>query len=449
MSSFRVHIIHVGNMWNKGTQALLKADISLIKDILNGNPIISASTVDVAGVKKLNLPLKEISSSIIDIPYEKVDAFALNHGLQRNSPRYAFLAAMSFLLMFPQVFLTFISILMIKIGLKTPYRQKSLNLMRYSDVVVTCSDENFKEGSPMLPQNIRWTLSWWSMLLARTFEVFAARLFGKPVVMFPNSIGPFRTRIGRTLSRLALNCYDIILVRDSLSLKNLRSLGVKSSAILTTDSVIFLNRVFNLPKASEQIHPVIGVSPGLYSGSLSKVRLEGYVSSHAKALEKAISKYDAYLVFLPHYVTGFPYDDLYISKMILDRIGNPYKSRIIEVSTVEDFASKISQMDIVLSSKMHPVVFAVSSFVPSLSIAYDNKQIGFLEDLGLGDCFIRLNELTEEGLSLKIDHVWKNREIIKSILRNTIPQKQRNVRNSVASVLRSYVENHENQNSQI
>ena len=87
-------------MANKGTQALLASDIFLIKRIANDNVDISVSTTDVAGVKKMNLPIKEVTYPMVDIPYEKADVYAKRFGYKRQSIRYKLSALASFFNMF-------------------------------------------------------------------------------------------------------------------------------------------------------------------------------------------------------------------------------------------------------------------------------------------------------------------------------------------------------------
>lgn len=81
MPSYKVHIIHVGHMANKGTQGLLKSDVFILRNILE-NVDISLSTTDIKGVKSLNLPLTAVLSPLVDIPYETADAYAKKMGIR-------------------------------------------------------------------------------------------------------------------------------------------------------------------------------------------------------------------------------------------------------------------------------------------------------------------------------------------------------------------------------
>ena len=103
MACSKVHIIHVGNMANKGTQALLCSDVSIIRSIAGDDVAISVSTTDITGVRKLGLPLADVLPATVDIPYEKADLLAKRFGYTRNSFRYKFFALCGLFLMLVQM----------------------------------------------------------------------------------------------------------------------------------------------------------------------------------------------------------------------------------------------------------------------------------------------------------------------------------------------------------
>jgi len=433
LTASRIHIIHVGNMNNKGTQALLKSDVNLIKEIL-GNVYISVSTNDVEGVRKLNLPLDDVLPTIIDIPYEVADRQAKRFRYSRDESKYRVYALASFLYMFIQAVFSVISVVSVKAGSRALYRTELVNHIKECDLVVSCSDENFKESASLLPLNIYWVLAWWSVLFERTWEILVAKSLGKPVVMLPNSVGPFRTWIGRFLSRLSLNNCDCLLVREPTSYGIVKSLRIRSPKILTFDTALLFKTEGGL-SSTDFSSPVIAVSPGIYSHALSENEVHDYVKAHAKALDKAIEEHELLVVFLPHFISGFQYDDLDMSRLILREMRNSSKAKILVTDTVEELKSKIDQMDMVISSKMHPAVLAISGYVPTLCIAYDHKQTAFFMELGLGKCVIRLRELSYGILVSKIDYVWNNRDEIGTQLAERIPKLQKHTRESIKQAL--------------
>jgi len=435
----KVIITHVGNMNNKGTQALLCSDVSCIKELLKNDVSISVSTTDIEGVKKLGLPLDKVFPMLIDVPYEKADSLAKKLGVSRSSITYRMLALAALILMFIQTILTLVSMGLTKIGLKGVYRNDALQRILSSDIVLSCSDENFKETGSQLPLNIYWILTWWSMLYERTVEVLVAKSFGRPVVMLPNSVGPFRTWVGRFLSRIALNSCVSIIIRDPISYGIVTSLGVTPQRFLTSDMALLFRPK---TKMAEKItdHPVIGVCPGVYSFSISLQQIERYVVEHAKALDAAIEKHGFHILFLPHYISGFAYDDFEISKLILQNMKNKDYARILRIDDLGEFKLLINQMDLLVSSKMHPAVLAVSGYVPSIAVVYDHKQTGFFKDLGMLEYTVSLQEASKSELLSRIDKAWLEREKIKRMLSIRVPALQERVRKTVRMAIEPFVE---------
>lgn len=433
-----MHIIHVGNMRNKGTQGLLKSDISVIRETVAGDVTFSVSTTDIEGVKKLNLSLDAVLPPVVDIPYEKADSFSRKLGHARNSLRYKIFAIWSLFFMFIQATLSVISAILVKAGVRAFYRADVLKHVKNCDLVVSYSDENFKEAASFLRFNIYWSITWWSMLISRTWDILIAKFLGKPVVMFPNSFGPFRTWLGRFLSRLALNNCVCILVREPTSYGIINSLGIRSPKILVSDATLLFKSAHNVA-LNNHSHPLVGVSAGLYSHSLSEKEVFRYIVAHAKALDRAVERHGFFVFFLPHYVSGFQYDDLEMCKRILHQMKKKNQARLVHVSSVEEFKSLLDQMDMVISSKMHPAVLAMSGYVPTLCIAYDHKQTGFFELLDMIDCVLPLSNISYEKLSSSIDYVWNKRVEIRTLLKERVPALQESLTKAVRQVIAPFV----------
>jgi colanic acid/amylovoran biosynthesis protein len=426
-------------MANKGTQALLISDVSLMKNVLNGIVAFSVSTTDVKGVKRLNLPLDAVVPAVVDIPYEKADYRAKELGFTRDSYRYKVHTIALLIFMPIQMILSLISVLLVKLKMRTFYRAETLERIKNCSLVISCSDENFKESASMLPLNIYWLITWWSMLVSRTWEILIAKFLQKPVVVFPNSVGPFRTWIGRSLAKLALHLCDCILVREPISYELVKSWGLRTPMILTTDTTLFLdsNRDVSLEKSG---NPVLGACLGVYDRSLPKKEFERYILAHANALDSTIEKHGFSVIFMPFYVSGFRSDDLEICRLVLGKMKYADRAKIVYMSDVEEFRASIKQMDMVISSRMHPAVFAVSAYVPTVNVAYDHKQTGFFMSLGMSDCVLSIREASCKELLSKIDNVFTNRDSIKSQLQIRIPQLQRQLKESIRLAVAPFIE---------
>lgn len=401
-----VSIIHVGNMNNRGTQALISSDVHAIKTIFE-NSHITISTTDENGVYNLNLPVNTITSPIIDIPFEKADQLLRKQKEKSRGVKYMFISLFYFIFMFIQASLSIFSAIFLKIGLKPFFREKILHSLNESDVVISCSDENFKEGSYLLPYNISWALTWYSMIFSRTWDILMARFFHKRLIMFPNSVGPFRTFIGKFLSRISLSSCETVLIREPISLNIVKDMNVATNVILTSDSALLHQNKIELKETNNK--PVtIGVSPGFYSNILTSEECNMYIKSHAEALDFLINRYDFNILLLPHNVSGFKYDDLDVSKRIYNLLQNNNKVRLIDSHSLDEFLMNLKCVDIHISSKLHPCIFAVSNYIPTISIAYDHKQVGFHQALNLDNFVINIRDLNSKILIEKIECLLDN-----------------------------------------
>jgi polysaccharide pyruvyl transferase WcaK-like protein len=326
------------------------------------------------------------------------------------------------------------STVLVRVGLKGFYRQEIIWCMNDCDVVLSCSDENFKESASLLPLNVYWLLTWWSMLASKTWKVLVAKWLGKPVVMLPNSVGPFRTAIGRTLSRIALGSCESILIRDQRSFEIAEDLGVRSRVVLTGDTALLL-KGSNRRLRNEGL--VLGVSAGLYGYSVSEKKMRDYVQAHVDALDKVIESLGVSVVFLPHYVSGFRYDDLEISRMIRDKMKHSDRTSFVNAGSAGEFKSLIGGVDVLVSSKMHPCVLAASSYVPSLCIAYDHKQTGFFSSLGMDQDVIALQNVTSQRLYGKIMDLWNRRAERQKYLKIQVPLLQAQLKEAITTAVLS------------
>jgi polysaccharide pyruvyl transferase WcaK-like protein len=436
----KIHIIHVGHMSNKGTQALLKSDDYALRDIVDGEVSLSVSTTDIEGVKHLKLPESTvILPTLIDLPYIVADNFAKRLGVSRKSIQYKILSLYALFLMFLETALLVPSVLLVRLGLPSLYKKDVLSRMARSDVVVSCSDENFKETASMLPLNIYWAITWWSMLFERMIEVTVAKYLRKPLVMFPNSVGPFRTRLGLLMSKLALNNFDAIIVRDSVSFNSMKKLGVVPGMTLTSDAALLFSADSRVP-VRKFGSPSVGVSIGVYSQSLSEKDFEKFLSENARALDKIVELYDFDVCFFPHFLTGFENDDFEVSNLVKGKMKNSDRARVFKIDSLDEFKLCLEQMELLISSKMHPMVLATSGYVPTVCIAYDHKQTGFLRDLGLTEYLIDLKDVDSEAIVSRVGKVIENRAEIVALLKDKIPVLQNEVKSAMREVLRPSLE---------
>jgi polysaccharide pyruvyl transferase WcaK-like protein len=214
-------------------------------------------------------------------------------------------------------------------------------------------------------------------------------------------------------------------------------LKIRSRIIQTADIALLYKSPIS---ASESFsHPVLGVCPGIYSSSVKVEKVKKYISETAAVLDSAIEEHGFNIVLSPHYVSNLEYDDMEICNLIAGEMKNKERVRIVIAQNVEDYKSILDKMDMVMVSKMHAGVLAISGYVPTLSLAYDHKQTGLFTQLSMMDCVIPITEASYEQLAEKIRYIWKNKERIRESLRKRVPELQEITRQGVKEALEAFV----------
>ncbi len=430
--------MHVGSVTNKGTLALVKAQVSELRRIYK-NMGISVSTCD---VEKLTLSMPEVNPLplLIDIPFEKADIYARHKEIDRGSFKYGLQVVANSIRMFPEIVLCLISGFCYSMGNRRLYKSSVLSSIADADFVISTADENFKEGTSALPFNVYWRLVSWTILLSRAFEILIARhVLNKKIVVFPNSIGPFKTVIGRFLGRLIVSNVDLILVRETYSQEWAESLRPGAPVLVTSDIAI-LSEVERLSRGStDNKKPRVVVCPGIYASTLSQREQHDYIDAHARALDELADQHDAEIVFLPFEVTGRENDDRIFCELVLKKMKNGQSAKIIETTTLEDFALQVSRANLMISSRMHPSVISFLLKVPTVVINYDFKQLGLLEQLGLSRCAVDINHISCASLMPIIEDVWKDLSTIREHLEMYVPILQRHTRDKIEASCKTFL----------
>jgi colanic acid/amylovoran biosynthesis protein len=82
-----------------------------------------------------------------------------------------------------------------------------------------------------------------SSLLPNLYLIFIAQLLKKPVILYAQSIGPFRNSILRVLSRFVLNRVELITLREEISKGYLSKSGITNPPIIVTADATFSSMV--------------------------------------------------------------------------------------------------------------------------------------------------------------------------------------------------------------
>lgn len=206
---------------------------------------------------------------------------------------------------------------------------------------------------------------------------FAAQS-GLPVVLGPQTIGPFDTWLGRALARATLRSATLVLARDSASAEVSSSLGHPVPA--TTDVVFSLN----VPPAAPPTRDVILNVSGLLWNENPHVDSGQYRSVVEHLARNLLSSGRGVTLFAHVVHSGNDDSDVAATRELERRLaGEPGSPVEVFVPVdLDDARAVLASARIVIGSRMHACLNALSVGVPAIPLAYSDKFAPLLADLG-------------------------------------------------------------------
>ncbi|MBQ4347818.1 MAG: polysaccharide pyruvyl transferase CsaB, partial [Firmicutes bacterium] len=207
-----------------------------------------------------------------------------------------------------------------------------------------------------------------------------AKFMRKKVMLYANGIGPVSRNANREMVRKVVNRADLITLREENSLEELIAMGVdKSKAYVTADPVFTMDGVSDeeakklLEKAGvPDGRPILGVSVRKW------YKMESFAENLAKLCDRIYDEFGYSIVFI---VMQFP-NDIIMSENIRSRMKRP--SHILDaLYSPYELMGIIGQMELILSMRLHTLIFAAKQRVPLLGFIYDPKIEYYLNKLSM------------------------------------------------------------------
>ena len=251
-------------------------------------------------------------------------------------------------------------------------------------------------GGGSLIQDVTSRRSLWFYL----HNISAAKKAGCRVQMYGCGIGPVTRENHRRLAARVLNAnVDVITLREPDSREELRLMGVtKPEILLTADPALTLRRA-----SDDEIDSVMlraGIPPhGKYicfalrqwKGFEEKAPLFGAAAQYA---------YDTYGL-TPVFTAVEKHLDPVAHRLAAKSLTTPHYF-LDDAGGAGTIIGSLSRMEVVVSMRLHALIFAAGQGIPLAGVVYDPKVSAFLKYIGQ-ELFVDLDALTEEGLRHMID----------------------------------------------
>ncbi len=233
-----------------------------------------------------------------------------------------------------------------------------------------------------------------------------AHMLGTRVMLYAQGIGPIYGTIARRVMSWLGNHVDVITVRDHGSLEELESLRIHSPHIeCTADPVLAINPVSHeagrrilFKYHADDALPLVGISVREWKG------WNHYKEVLAGVADAIVKELGARVVFLP---MQYP-EDVRVAEAIAEMAGE--ECTVLEDEyTTSELLSLVGCMDLMVSIRLHALIFAGVMGVPMIGVSYDPKVERFMDSIG-DRIAGGLEDITVEGLMEEVRRKWDGKE---------------------------------------
>jgi colanic acid/amylovoran biosynthesis protein len=195
---------------------------------------------------------------------------------------------------------------------------------------------------------------------------------GVPKVLLPQAFGPFNDGRKRAYSRMVIEQSRLVFARDKQSADYVRSLGVTAGVEVMPDFTIGL-----VADAVDLTHlgAFGAIVPNGKMVSTGVLTQESYTESLLSYVD-AVAAEGLQPVFVVHEATD---------RAVLDPVLGERDVPVLADPAPRKLKGMIGQAQLVVGSRFHALVGALSQGVPTVALGWSHKYAALMEDFGVSD----------------------------------------------------------------
>ena len=263
---------------------------------------------------------------------------------------------------------------------------------------------------------------------------------GVPYIYLSQTFGPFTISTLRRGVAKAVRASSLLYTRDRQSRAHLAALlGKKEQEVRLSPDIAFLFKgdapsaeaMRQLGLNSEK--PILGVSPNMrvYERSAGDVAGNKYIRA-LSGMIRHFTEQGVQVLLLPHEMRTQKgkADDRTLCNMLLQEVPSDLVRNLEGLPTAEQIKGIIGGCDLVVGSRFHSLVAALSQGVPAVAVGWAHKYPELLREFGLGEYVYDYDTVSDEDFTRVVYEAWCSREELKKRVDAALPR----VKEQVASV---------------
>jgi colanic acid/amylovoran biosynthesis protein len=247
--------------------------------------------------------------------------------------------------------------------------------------------------------------------------ILTARLLGRPVVIYGQTIGPFANPLAARLATAVLAGVTAITARDPETKEWLDRLPrpLRGLVRLTADEAFLLEPRVDASSDpwSPDRRPRLAVTAinWRYPGEADpeRARLD-YESALAEACRWFVDVPGGEVRLLKWLSGGHREDDTAVLERLADAIGRPGHVAIVGPYAADVAAGVLGGADVVVATRLHSAIFAMAAGTPAIAIGYLPKTRAIMSMADAADRTIPITSLSGSVVRDRLAAVFRDRE---------------------------------------
>lgn len=317
--------------------------------------------------------------------------------------------------------------------------------MKRSDLIISSGGGYFYSNRTFIPG---------PMFFQNIVHVLIPLLIKKPVIFFPQSVGPLHNAAAKKILKHTLASKHMVkfFAREPLSYDYLQRLygneRKKPDLELCPDVTFDLFDERSLSKQEHRLDlpkPIMAITLREWDFPYSRSRgerRENYLSSLIRVSQEFLKKWEGSLLILPQVRgPGSFEDDRIISREFFERMNPSVPENRLNYLDLPDrvspsyVASILAQTDIVLATRLHSAILALISNVPVVTLMYQPKSLGVMKMLRIDHLNVDMSEIDSVSLFKKVDEILSYPESVKEIIRKSVEKTVMDLRQKMGQTL--------------
>lgn len=251
----------------------------------------------------------------------------------------------------------------------------------------------------------------------KILELEFAIALGVPLVLLPQSLGPFIDPVNQQRLRPIIARAARTFVRDKRSYQNLVDIDADVSRVEVVPDIVF---ALTQPDAAHRIRqsslPETDLSILISARDVTAFCSDGsagqdrYEASMVRLVQHLVKDLGAGVMFLStcQGIEGYSHDDSAVAARIFGQLELDTAEHVTvdrRLHTPAEFRSLLASFDLAVATRMHAGIQALNVGLPVLPIAYEFKTHEVMTDLGLGDFVVDIEEIALDTLGTAVDRL--------------------------------------------